>query len=144
MIREVCVLGFLGLNTWTDLRRKEVSLAASACLGIAALGWIIYKGEISWWLLVPAGVVSMFLSISIMSKGALGMGDCWMVLVLGLTLTVDEFLTVLLTGTLGSAVWGILTYMLRKGRGEKGREDLEIPFVPFLLFGYIGGVLLWE
>ena len=139
MLKEICVLGFLGFNTWTDIRRKEVSLAAAAVFAAAALGWSIYTGRISPELFIPAGISSLFLAVSVKTKGALGMGDGWLMMALGTVLETGEFLAMLLIGMGCSAVWaGILLVIRRKGR------NTEIPFVPFLLLGYIGGVLLWK
>lgn len=139
MLKEICVLGFLGFNTWTDIRRKEVSLAAAAVFAAAALGWSIYTGRISPEFFIPAGIGSLFLAVSVMTKGALGMGDGWLMMALGTVLETGEFLAMLLIGMGCSAVWaGILLVIRRKGR------NTEIPFVPFLLLGYIGGVLLWK
>ena len=139
MLKEICVLGFLGFNTWTDIRRKEVSLAAAAVFAAAALGWSIYIGRISPEFFIPAGIGSLFLAVSVMTKGALGMGDGWLMMALGTVLETGEFLAMLLIGMGCSAVWaGILLVIRRKGM------NTEIPFVPFLLLGYIGGVLLWK
>lgn len=139
MLREVCVLGFLGFNTWTDVRRKEISLAAAAFFAAAALGWTVYTGGISLDFFIPAGISCLFLGISMLTKGALGMGDGWLMMALATAMETEEFLTMLLAGMAGSAVWaGVLLAVLHKGK------DTEIPFVPFLLLGYIGGVLLWK
>lgn len=139
MLREVCVLGFLGFNAWTDVRRKEISLAAAAFFAAVAVGWTVYSGEISWEFFVPVGISGFFLMLSLLTKGAMGMGDGWLMLALGTALNLEEFLTMLTIGMIGSAVWaGILLVVFHKGR------KAEIPFVPFLLLGYIGGVLLWK
>lgn len=138
-MREICVLTLLGLNTWTDLRKKEVSLIALGIFSAAALVWAFYTGKVSWQFFIPAGIGSFFLVISILTKGAVGMGDGWLMIALGTALEIREFLMMLFVGMICCAVWaGVLLVVFRKGR------NAEIPFVPFLLLGYIGGVLLWR
>lgn len=138
-MREVCVLAFLGVNTWTDLRKKQVSLAAVALFAVTAVVWRLYIGGISRSVFVSVGIGCFFLLVSFMTKGALGMGDGWLLTALGLGLEIGEFLTVLFVGLLCCALWAlVLMAVFRKGR------NAEIPFVPFLLLGYIGGVLLWK
>lgn len=139
MLKEICILGFLGFNTWTDIRRKEISLAAAAVFAAGSLGWAAYTGGISVGFFIPVGISAFFLAVSVVTKGTLGMGDGWLMMALGTALKTEEFLIMLLIGLGCSAVWaGILLVVLRKGR------NAEIPFVPFLLLGYIGGVLLWK
>lgn len=139
MLREICVLGFLGFNTWTDIKRKEISLAAVIVFAAVALGWTVYTGDISLDFFLPVGISSLFLVVSILTKGALGMGDVWLIMALSIALELEEFLMMLLVGMVCSAVWaGILLAVLHK------RRNAEIPFVPFLLIGYIGEMLFWK
>ena len=72
------------------------------------------------------------------TKGALGMGDCLVLLALGTVMDMGDFFLMLLGAVFSSAVYaGILLVILKKNR------NTEIPFVPFLLMGYLGGVILW-
>ncbi|MDO5362629.1 MAG: prepilin peptidase [Eubacteriales bacterium] len=139
MLKEICILGFLGLNTWTDIRRKEISLVAAAVFAAGSLIWTACTGRISTSFFIPVGISAFFLVVSIVTKGALGMGDGWLMMALGIAMETEEFLVMLLIGLGGSAIWaGILLVILHKER------KAEIPFVPFLFLGYIGGVLLWK
>lgn len=139
MLKEICILGFLGLNTWTDIRRKEISLVAAAVFAAGSLIWTACTGRISTSFFIPVGISAFFLVVSIVTKGALGMGDGWLMMALGIVMETEEFLVMLLIGLGGSAIWaGILLVILHKER------KAEIPFVPFLFLGYIGGVLLWK
>ena len=139
MLKEICILGFLGLNTWTDIRRKEISLVAAAVFAAGSLIWTACTGRISTSFFIPVGISAFFLVVSIVTKGALGMGDGWLMMALGIAMETEEFLVMLLIGLGCSAIWaGILLVILHNGR------KAEIPFVPFLFLGYIGGVLLWK
>lgn len=138
-MREILVLVFLGFNAWTDLRKKQISLVTVAVFSVVMLVRAFCTGGISWELLLPVGIGCFFLAVSIVTKGAVGMGDGWLIMALGLALEMEEFVTALLVGLLCCAAWaGILMSVFQRGR------NTEIPFVPFLLVGYIGGVLVWR
>lgn len=105
----------------------------------AALLWNICAGVLSWERFISVGIGGFFLAVSLLTKGALGLGDGWLLMALGIGLDIGEFLTVLFVGMLGCALWAVvLMIVFRRGR------NAEIPFVPFLLLGYVGGVLLWK
>ena len=64
------------------------------------------------------------------------MGDGWVLTALGVMLDVETYLRMLCGGLLLSAITAvILLTVFRKNR------KTEIPFVPFLFFAYLGGVL---
>ena len=75
--------------------------------------------------------------ISILTEGAVGMGDGWLLMALGTVLYPEEFFSTLFIGMICSAVWSGIMMM---GFCRKG--STEIPFVPFLLAGYLGGFLI--
>lgn len=65
------------------------------------------------------------------------MGDVCLVLALGTVTFLEEFIVSLTAGMLLSAVYSmILLTVFHKSR------KTEIPFAPFLLAGYIGGLFL--
>lgn len=70
-------------------------------------------------------------------RGAVGMGDGWLLMALGTVLYPEEFFSTLFMGMICSAVWSGIMMM---GFCRKG--STEIPFVPFLLAGYLGGFLI--
>lgn len=138
-MKEICVLAFLGWNTWTDIRKKQVSLLTVWIFALAGIIFAAARKDISWQYFLPVGVGCFFIALSLITKGAVGMGDGWLLAALGTMLNAEEFVRVLLMGMLCCGVWaGILLFVLRKGR------NTEIPFVPFLMLGYIGGLLLWK
>lgn len=137
-MKEFCVLVFLGLNSWIDLRKKEVSLAAAVVFAVAGVGLRWACDSISWELVVSLGIGCFFLGVSIITQGAMGMGDVWLLLALALVLELQEFLTVLFGALMLCALWGAAMLVIFRRSGKS-----EIPFVPFLLLGYIGGLLLW-
>lgn len=136
-MRTVCIVLFLGLNAWRDARRREISLISAAIFGAAGLLFCVCRGGSIWQRMVSLVIAGCFLGLSVLTRGEIGMGDGVLLAALGTVLDVEEFLTMLLLGLLGSSIWAlVLLAVFRKGR------KTEIPFVPFLLLGYLGGILL--
>lgn len=136
-IKEACILVFLGVNSWTDIRKRQVSLLFIGILaGYGMLRMVCSHGS-ALDLLLCAGTGLIFVGISILTDGSLGMGDGWLIMALGTVMCPEEFFTMLFVGMLGSAVWaGIILTVFRR------KVHAGIPFVPFLLAGYLGGILL--
>ena len=128
MIWETGILIFLGVNSWTDIRKREISLIFTGIFAIAGIIWRLSGKGVSVEILPVAGVGLLFA----------GMGDCLVLLALGTVMDMGDFFLMLLGAVFSSAVYaGILLVILKKNR------NTEIPFVPFLLMGYLGGVILW-
>jgi leader peptidase (prepilin peptidase)/N-methyltransferase len=87
---------------------------------------------------IPLCVGVLFLCISVMTRGELGMGDGILLLALGTMLSLDELLVLLILAMAGCGVYSGFLLLVRK----KNRHT-RIPFLPFLLAGYAGGLLLW-
>lgn len=131
------IISFLSINSWTDIRKRQISLLSVgifALIGLAYQG--LYKKQMSPALLgLMPGI--LLLAVSKVTREALGMGDALLMLVLGIFLGLPDSVEVLLLSLFLAAFWaGILMIICRRKR------DYEFPFVPFLLLGYIGRILL--
>ena len=90
---ELCMVVFLGINTWTDIRKREI------CLPVF-------------------------------------LGDGLMIFAMGSVLNAGELMEILCLSFLLCGIYaGLQLGLLKKKR------NTEIPFVPFLLVGYLGGIL---
>ena len=98
---KICMTVLLVINTWTDIRKKEICLPVLFIFLAGGILWRIRQG-----LLWPAGIISMGIGVFIILIALCGIYS------------------------------GIEYLMLKKSRSE------EIPFVPFLLIGYFGGIFL--
>ena len=137
MVKELCVLGLLGTNAWLDIKKREISLAVTGIFAVIGILLAVREGSLEWQYLAAAGIGLLFLGISGLTGGKLGMGDGFMILAMGTLLSMEQLLTVLMLGMLSCACYaGLLLLVFRKNRNTR------IPFVPFLLVGYIGGLLL--
>ena len=138
MIKEAGVLLFLGINAWTDIRKKEVSLFTVLIFALGGMLWSMMNRRSAAEAAVPLTVGFAALAFALLAEGAMGMGDAWILLALGTVLGSDEFVPMMCLGVLFAGGWAmLLTAAKRAGR------KTEIPFVPFLLAGYVGGLILW-
>ncbi len=136
-IREVLTVLFLAVTGWKDWKKKEISLLLTGIYGIVGLGLSIHAGRTLEDWLVPVGVSLVMIAVSILTGGEIGLGDGWIFLALGAMLTTEIYIKMACIGMLAAAVYaGVLLVACRKGR------KTEIPLVPFLLIGYLGGLLL--
>lgn len=88
-------------------------------------------------MMIPLVIGTLFLLLSLISGGDLGMGDGWTLLALGMMIRTDEYISMIgLSMLLAAGVSVLLLAVFRKNR------KTEIPFVPFLFLAYMGGVML--
>ena len=136
-VKELCTVVFLAMNSWLDIRRREISLLLTVVYAGCGIIYSILQGRKIQDVLIPAGIGILFLAAGLISRGAIGAGDCWILLALGALLDTETYIRMLCTGFFLAAFWsGILLVIRRKSR------KTEIPLVPFLLAGYIGGILI--
>lgn len=136
-VKELCTVVFLAMNSWLDIRRREISLLLTVVYAGCGIIYSILQGGKIQDVLIPAGIGILFLAAGLISRGAIGAGDCWILLALGALLDTETYIRMLCIGFFLAAFWsGILLVIRRKSR------KTEIPLVPFLLAGYIGGILI--
>ena len=136
-VKELCTVVFLAMNSWLDIRRREISLLLTVVYAGCGIIYSILQGRKIQDVLIPAGIGIVFLAAGLISRGAIGAGDCWILLALGALLDTETYIRMLCIGFFLAAFWsGILLVIRRKSR------KTEIPLMPFLLAGYIGGILI--
>ena len=136
IMERICILAFLGINSWKDIRTREVSLLSIGVFGIVGMVRACFLGTVSVNLVWNVCMGVAVIGLSIISKGAVGMGDGLLFLSLGTVLPFEELLSAFLLGLFCCCFWGIVVLFL-SGKGKK----TEMPFVPFLMLGYIGGLI---
>lgn len=97
------------------------------------------RGQEIWWqqLLAGTGAGAVLGAAGLAAKGAVGMGDALLVTVLGFFMKPEMFLGVLSLGMFLAGIYSLLLIVIKRQAG-----NTEIPFVPFLLAAYAGGVYL--
>ena len=134
---EICMMAFLGINTWTDIRKKEICIPVFCLFLAGGILWRITEGSL-W----PDGLISMGIGIfaaiiSALTGGEIGAGDGLLIIAMGSVMTAGELIGILFAALLLCGIYsGIQLLVLKKQR------DIELLFVPFLLAGYLGGVFL--
>lgn len=137
MLREMCVLGFIGLNAWLDVKKQQISLLSAGVLVSAGIFWRISCGISAWQYFLSAGIGIFFLCISFLTRGEMGTGDGILIFALGSVLEPDELMLILILGMAACAGYAGLLFTVFHKSGK-----MKIPFIPFLLLGYVGGLLL--
>lgn len=135
--RDVILLLGLAWNSYRDLRCREIHLMSVGFLFL--LGFLLQIWEGFLFLEFMMGMLPGFLllGISLVTGGALGFGDGLMTLCLGVYLGFWATAETVMAALLLSAAWAGLVLCLKKRKGKD-----PIAFVPFLLLGDIGRMLL--
>lgn len=128
----------LCICSWCDWRKKEIPmhclLLMTIVVGILA---IVCPDKRLWSRLGGGALGVLFFLISKVTKEAIGYGDSWLILILGVQLGLSLVLQLLLLASLLAGV--VSLFILLKKRWKK---SATIPFVPFLLVGYLGVMFL--
>ena len=128
---------FLLFSSFLDIRKREISIPVTLLFGLAGVAYSIKTGRTMTDYLIPLGIGILILGGSVLTRGQVGMGDGWMLLALGCMLRMECYIQMACIGMLLAAAYsGVLMLVFRKNR------KTEIPLVPFLLLGYVGGMII--
>lgn len=138
IVQFIITAGGLIVNTVLDFRKKEVSLIIAAIMGSYGILWRIFTvTEFSLDMvfgLLP-GIISLF--IAGITKESIGYGDGWILLALGISIGGRNMIIICMVALFAAGICAfILIVFFRKDR------KYQIPFVPFILLGYLCMILL--
>ena len=137
MLKTTGVILFLVWNSWKDIRKKETSLVITCVFAFLGVMTALYNRNVNVMYFVPPLVGGCFLGLSAVSGNQIGAGDGVLLIALGTVLEMEEYLRTLCLALGSCGLWAlILLGILRK------KKTTELPFVPFVLLGYVGGLLL--
>lgn len=142
------MIAFLAGGAFWDIRRKEIPALylkiftvtgllyqVVSMLTAAAAGEAVWMQGLSWLAGCTGGL--LLAGIAQLTGESVGYGDAWTAGILGLWLGLISMAEILFTGLMLTAVYAAwLSVVRRKGRGYR------IPFLPFLLGGYIFWLIL--
>ena len=137
-VTETCFLAFLAAAAIADVRKRSLNIIFLS-IGFT-VGFVLQtvSGRLSLWeMLLGAALGGAAAIISALSRQAIGYGDSFMIAACGVWLGFSECVPVILCALLLAAVCGAVMMIFKKA---KARDSL--PFVPFLLAGYLI-VLAW-
>lgn len=133
-LMSLITIVFLTICGVKDMKDQEVPLIYLAGTAILGMLLLIYNPNIT--LLDSALGIALggaLLLFSWITKGALGQGDAWVMMVIGLLLGWQMAIALFLYGLFLSALWGGYLLIIRR----QSRKT-KVPFIPFLW----GGALL--
>ena len=128
---------FLLFSSLLDIRKREISIPVTLMFGLARVAYSIKTGRTMTDYLIPAAIGIFILACSNLTRGQVGMGDGWLLMALGCMMRMESYIQMACIGMLlAAACSGVLLLVFRKSR------KTEIPLVPFLLLGYVGGMVI--
>ena len=139
-IKSAIIVTVLLGCSYYDVKEKRVPLAWI----LAGMAAILIANMIGKDMGISACLIGMTLgavlvAVSKWSKEALGIGDALLILMIGMGMGIYQTaLVVFYALFVTSVVCAVLLMMKRVGKKTR------IPFVPFLLLGYVGVILSWQ
>ena len=136
MTRAVIAGIYLVICALTDIRTRRISVPLSIAAALTGTGFAIYSRCAPQEIMIRVLPGFLILALSWLTRGAVGAGDGIVIAVVGLFLDPGQLLGTWLAGSFFAAVAaGILFIRTRQGKRE-------IPYVPFLLAGYLAALLI--
>ena len=133
MVQKVLLLGIMGLAAWQDWKSRKVSVRLLFGAGCVGLFCFLYFRQIDVAdMLLGAGVGAGLILIAWLTGEKIGYGDGALVLVSGIFLGFAENVQMLCMALLLTEVAALFLIVIKR----KGRR-YQIPFIPFLLAGYL-------
>lgn len=136
--RFVFVLIVLIIEAVTDLKKQEINIPVSGIMAAAAIPIYFFAKDISV-LNSIIGIAEglLLILISVMTKGQIGMGDGILLAACGLMLGgKDNFIMFFFACLFSAVVSGLIMLV------KKADKKTKIPFVPFMIPGFLVMVLI--
>lgn len=122
----------------SDFRKKEIPVVSLILMSVSLLILRIFVLNTTWEATLGGIVVGvLFFAISRLTREAIGYGDSWVILFLGICLGGVVTIQILFWASFMTSVFSIIK-CIRHGWNRKQ----TIPFLPFLTVAYIGVVML--
>jgi len=137
-VRFVLVFIVLVIEAVKDFRKKELDIPVLGILVVAAMVMIFLGKDIS----VSNAIIGLaegllLILVSVMTKGQIGMGDGILLAACGLMLGGKDNMVMFFFACLSSAIVSVLIMIIKKAD-----KKTTIPFVPFMIPGFLIMVLL--
>ena len=129
---------FLSVGSYFDLKDQEIPvnyLILFGMLGVVAN--MIGRYQSAWESLAGGCIGCVFLLVGWITKEAIGYGDGWALVILGVIKGWYGFIPIVFGAFLLSGIYGIWRLV-----GLKASRDETIPFYPFMLAASVGVYLI--
>lgn len=132
MYQTIITAAALLLCSYTDWRKCRISKKATAVYAAAALAGRLIEGKsgiaAGIWGAVP-GIIFLFLSF--LTREGIGYGDSILMVLLGLSLGIEEAMGIILLALFLAGIWAVFLLF-----GKRAGAKQEFPFLPFLLISF--------
>ena len=137
-VRFALVFIVLVIEALMDFRKKEVNIPVLGILVVAAMVMFFLGKDIS----VSNAIIGLaegllLILVSVMTKGQIGIGDGILLAACGLMLGGKDNMVMFFFACLSSAIVSVLIMIIKKAD-----KKTTIPFVPFMIPGFLIMVLL--
>jgi leader peptidase (prepilin peptidase) / N-methyltransferase len=132
----VAVLAVLAIKDVEERRIPNVIVLPATALVLAAVA-VLHSGRLVEAILAGAAAAAFLLLPSLIARGAVGMGDIKLALLLGVALG-KGVAAALLLGCLAASIVGVV---LIARHGSEARKT-AVPFAPFLALGAVAAIAL--
>ena len=137
-IADSVIFIFLGTCGIFDCRKKEIPVALLIIMSIAVLIFAVCCEENDIWTRAVGALIGvLFFVISKLTKEAIGYGDSWLILLLGIHLGSLVALQVLFAASFAAGLCSLF-YLWIKG----WKKRTTLPFVPFMAAAYLGVIFI--
>ena len=128
------VLIFLAVASVIDWRKREIPMSLLFIMSAGITIFAIYCKDITIWYRLAGGALGMMLFVvSTVTKEAIGYGDSWLILLLGVYLGIFRVLQLLFAASILAVLFAVFYLCVRKWN-----RKATLPFVPFLTIAYLG------
>jgi leader peptidase (prepilin peptidase)/N-methyltransferase len=129
----ICFI-LLAIAAVIDWKKQEVPIWLLVFMSTTTIVFIIFCNDVNGWhRLAGAMLGSFFFVISKFTKEAVGYGDSWLMLILGVHFGFFRALQLLFIASVLAALFAIVCLWKCKWK-----RSATLPFVPFLAIAYIG------
>lgn len=138
MIPSVVLVSLLGICSWQDLKKKEVTISLIFVYGIIGILLHLWLDRIAIWDMLSAmGIGLCLVIVAKLFHQCIGYGDGLILMVSGIYLGMNKNMELFLYSTILSGICSVILLVF----GKK-KKEYEIPFIPFVLLGHLGVLLL--
>lgn len=132
-MESIGILGMFGLCTIDDIRYRKIRASWVCLFGMVGVLLHIFFGKNSIYsMLGGAALGVIFYILSIVTKEKVGKGDALLIGVMGIFLGFAKTLEMIWLASILAGIVGCGLMIIKKKE-----KNYELPFVPFLLAGYL-------
>lgn len=131
------IFAMLGMAGVIDAKKREIPLWLLIAMSVAVGGYTLCSWNTGMgYRLAGVGLGFFFFGVSKVTREAVGYGDSWVILLLGIQLGIMQTLQILFMASILAAVFAVF-YLWR----QNWDRNITLPFLPFLAISYIGVIV---